>query len=162
VTRGVGRDLWIVPLLLVAAAACSTARPATSGGPGSPVADPAAEARRLVAHGDGLAERGETRAARAAYEHVLRRYPDEPAAAAALYRIGRLQVDPSSGVRNYRAAQRTFSRLLSDYPGSPWEADARAWRTAIADLLAREEEAARLKNQLEQLRRTDLDLERRR
>jgi tetratricopeptide (TPR) repeat protein len=160
VTRGAGRDLWIVPLLLVVAA-CSTARPAPSGGPGS-VADPAAEARRLVAHGDGLAERGQARAARAADEHVLRRYPDEPAAAAALYGIGRLQVDPSSGVRNYRAAQRTFSRLLADYPGSPWEADARAWRTAIADLLAREEEAARLKNQLEQLRRTDLDLERRR
>jgi TolA-binding protein len=162
VTRGTGRRLWIVPLLIVAAAACSTVRPATSGGAGSAGADPSTEARRLVAHADGLAERGQARAARVAYEHVLRHYPGDPAAAAALYGIGRLQVDPSSGVRNYRAAQRTFSRLLADYPGSPWEAEARAWRTAIADLLAREEEAARLKNQLEQLRRTDLDLERRR
>ncbi|HSB41680.1 MAG TPA: tetratricopeptide repeat protein [Methylomirabilota bacterium] len=161
-TLGAARRLWIAPLLLVAVAACSTARPATSGGAGSPGADPSAEARRLVAHADGLAERGEARAARTAYEHLLRRYPGEPAAAAALYGIGRLQVDPSSGVRNYRAAQRTFSRLLADYPGSPWEAEARAWRTTIVDLLAREEEATRLKNQLEQLRRTDLDLERRR
>jgi len=55
-------------------------------------------------------------------------------------------------------------------------AEARAWRAVIGDLIAREEDAtrlkedawrlkeetARLKTQIERLRRTDLDLERRR
>ena len=154
-TRPRGPRLWIAPLLLITAAACTTGRPATSGGA-------APEAGRLIAQADDLAERGEPRAALKAYDQVLREYPGDPAAAAALYGLGRLQVDPSSGLRNYRAAQRTFSRLLADYPGSRWEAEARAWRTTIADLIAREEEAARLKKQIEQLRRTDLDLERRR
>jgi outer membrane protein assembly factor BamD (BamD/ComL family) len=89
--------------------------------------------------------------------------------ASALYGLGRLQADPAGGLRNYRAAQRAFARLLADYPESRWEADARAWQAVIGDLLAREAEAARLKDeaarlrtQIEQLRRTDLDLERRR
>jgi hypothetical protein len=100
---------------------------------------------------------------------VLREHPGDPVGASALYGLGRLQADPAGGLRNYRAAQRAFSRLLADYPESRWEADARAWQAVIGDLLAREAEAARLKDeaarlrtQIEQLRRTDLDLERRR
>jgi outer membrane protein assembly factor BamD (BamD/ComL family) len=79
-------------------------------------------------------------------------------------------------VRNYRAAQRAYARLLAEYPENRWEADARAWQVVLGDLLAREAETARLKDeaarlkeetvrlrtQIEQLRRTDLDLERRR
>jgi len=126
-------------------------------------------AGQLIAHADDLARRGQTRAALAAYERVLREHPGDPAGAAALYGLGRLQADPAGGLRNYRAAQRTFSRLLADYPESPWEAEARTWQAVLGDLLAREAEAARLKEeavrlrtQIEQLRRTDLDLERRR
>jgi len=126
-------------------------------------------AGELIAHADDLARRGQTRAALAAYERVLREHPGDPAGAAALYGLGRLQADPAGGLRNYRAAQRTFSRLLADYPESPWEAEARTWQAVLGDLLAREAEAARLKEeavrlrtQIEQLRRTDLDLERRR
>ncbi|MGH7420700.1 MAG: tetratricopeptide repeat protein, partial [Candidatus Rokuibacteriota bacterium] len=96
------------------------------------------------------------------YERALREHPGDPAGASALYRLGRLRADPASGLRNYRAAHRAFSRLLADYPGSGWEAEARAWRAVVGDLLAREEEATRLKTQIERLRRTDLDLERRR
>jgi len=126
-------------------------------------------AGQLIAHADDLARRGQARAALAAYERVLREHPGDPAGAAALYGLGRLQADPAGGLRNYRAAQRTFSRLLADYPESPWEAEARTWQAVLGDLLAREAEAARLKEeavrlrtQIEQLRRTDLDLERRR
>ncbi len=88
----------------------------------------------------------------------------------------RLQTDPASGFRNDRAAHAAFSRLLTDFPKSRWGADARAWRATLGDLLAREEEATHLKlqlqsheeealglkAQLQQLRRVDLDLERRR
>ena len=160
---------WVAPLLLLAATACSTA-PSSPGGSTEP-RDPGGlrAAGQLIAHADDLARRGQARAALAAYERVLREHPGDPAGAAALYGLGRLQADPAGGLRNYRAAQRTFSRLLADYPESPWEAEARTWQAVLGDLLAREAEAARLKEeavrlrtQIEQLRRTDLDLERRR
>ncbi len=160
---------WVAPLLLLAATACSTA-PSSPWGSTEP-RDPGGlrAAGQLIAHADDLARRGQTRAALAAYERVLREHPGDPAGAAALYGLGRLQADPAGGLRNYRAAQRTFSRLLADYPESPWEAEARTWQAVLGDLLAREAEAARLKEeavrlrtQIEQLRRTDLDLERRR
>ena len=171
-----GRLRWIAPLLLLALSACSPARPWPWGSPEP--RDPAASrpAVRLIADADDLARRGQTQAALAAYERALREYPGDPAGAAALHGIGRLQTDPASGLRNYRAAYRTFSRLLADYPESGWETEARAWRAVIGDLVAREEDAARLKEdawrlkeetarlktQIERLRRTDLDLERRR
>lgn len=146
------------------------------------------EAEQLVARADALVEKGWEHAARALYERVIREYPSDPAAAPALYNLGRLQVDPTSGFRSYRAAYATFSRLLTDFPKSRWEADARAWRATLGDLLAREEETTRLKTQvqwreeeaarlkvqlrsreeeasglkaqIQQLRRVDLDLER--
>lgn len=160
---------WIAPLLLLAATACSTAPPSPWGS--TEPRDPGGlrAAGQLIAHADDLARRGQTRAALAAYERVLREHPGDPAGASALYGLGRLQADPAGGLRNYRAAQRTFSRLLADYPESRWEAEARTWQAVLGDLLAREAEAARLKEeavrlrtQIEQLRRTDLELERRR
>lgn len=171
------RDLrWIAPLLLLAVPACSTARPFPWSGPEP--RDPASSrpAVQLVAQADDLARRGHARAALAAYEHVLREHPGDPAGAAALYGQGRLLADPAGDVRNYRAAQRAYARLLAEYPESRWEAEARAWQGVLGDLLAREAEAARLKDeaarlkeeavrlrtQIERLRRTDLDLERRR
>ena len=167
---------WVAPLLLLAATACSTAPP-SPGGSTEP-RDPGGlrAAGQLIAHADDLARRGQARAALAAYERVLREHPGDPAGASALYGLGRLQMAPATGLRNYRAAHRAFSRLLADYPESRWEAEARAWRAVVSDLLAREEDAARLKEdaarlkeetaqlktQIERLRRTDLELERRR
>jgi len=142
------RGLRALPLLLLLAA-CSTT-PASFRG-----------AARLVAHADDLAEQGHVQEASHAYERVVREYPTDPAAAAALYGLGRLQAAPASPLRNYRAAHATFSRLLAEYPQSRWEREARAWRAVLGDLLAREEESTRLRAQIERLRRTDLDLERR-
>ena len=140
------RALVVLPLL----AACSTA-PASFRTPA-----------RLLAQADDLAEQGQAQEASRVYERVLREYPRDPAAASALYGLGRLQAFPASPLRSYRAAHATFSRLLSEYPQSGWEREARAWRAVLGDLLAREDESARLRAQIEQLRRTDLDLERRR
>ncbi|MGH7414610.1 MAG: tetratricopeptide repeat protein [Candidatus Rokuibacteriota bacterium] len=157
------RHRWIVPLLLLlAGTACSTGRPALWGSTEPRDAGGSRVALRLVARADGLAESGQARAALGLYERALREHPGDPAGASALYRLGRLHADPASGLRNYRAAHRAFSHLLADYPDSRWEAEARAWRAVVGDLLAREEEAGRLKAQIERLRRTDLDLERRR
>ena len=87
-----------------------------------------------------------------------------------------LQTDPTSGIRDYRAARATFTRLLSEYPRSRWEAEARSWQATLTDLLVREDEARRAnqrlqrsdedskraKTNLERLKQTDIDLERRR
>lgn len=174
--RQAGHLRWIAPLLLLAVSACSTAMPAPWGS--TELRDPGSSraAVQLIADADELALRGQARAALAAYERVLHEHPGDPAGASALYGLGRLQMAPAAGLRNYRAAHRAFSRLLADYPESRWEAEARAWRAVVSDLLAREEDAARLKEdaarlkeeaaqlktQIERLRRTDLELERRR
>src|SRR5258705_415778 len=44
-----------------------------------------------------------------------------PDPAEKLYQLGLLQADPTSGLRDYRAARATFTRLLSEYPRSRWE-----------------------------------------
>jgi TolA-binding protein len=107
------------------------------------------EAEQLVARADTLAGMGWDHYARALYERVVREYPGDPAAGPALYNLGRLQVDPTSGFRNYRAAHATFSRLLTDFPNSRWEAEARAWQATLGDLQVREEDATRLKLQVQ-------------
>jgi len=143
------RGLRALPILLLLAA-CSTA-PAGYASFGA--------SERLVAHADDLAEQGQAQEAYRVYERVLREYPADPAAASALYGLGRLQAAPASPLRNYRAAHATFSRLLSEYPRSRWEREARAWRAVLGDLLAREDESTHLRSQIERLRRTDLELE---
>ena len=142
------RVLRALPLLLLLAA-CSAA-PVSYRAPA-----------RLVGQADDLADHGQAQEASHVYERVLREHPTDPAAASALYGLGRLQASPTSSLRSYRAAHATFSRLLSEYPQSRWEREARAWRAVLTDLLAREDESARLRAQIERLRRTDLDLERR-
>ena len=154
------RGLRALPILLLLVA-CSTAQPTPwTGGP--PGRGGSGAATRMVGYADDLAERGDVQEAFRVYERVLHDYPADPASASALYWLGRLQAAPESQLRNYRAAHAAFSRLLSEYPQSRWESEARAWRAVLGDLLAREEETARVKIQLERLRRTDLDFERRR
>ena len=103
--------------------------------------------------------------------------------ARALYNLARLYVDPSSGLRDYRAAKLAFERLLTAYPRGEWESDARAWQAALVELVAREaelaarqaeltmreaetlrlrSEAAKLGADLQRLKRIELNLERRR
>jgi hypothetical protein len=163
----VSRALRALPALLLLAG-CAATRPAPSPVPAAipPAVDPGparpSPAARLTAYGDELAQRGEAREALLTYERVVRDYPADPAAPGALYCAGRIQAAAASPVRNYRAAQATFGRLLTEYPGSRWDADARAWKVVLGELLARDEETARLRSQLDRLRRTDLELERRR
>jgi hypothetical protein len=87
----------------------------------------------------------------------------EPDEAEVLYRQGLLQADPASGQRDYRAARATFTRLLSEYPRSRRDAEARAWQATLTDLLVREDEARRLAQRLrrveEESRRTKTNLE---
>lgn len=174
VTRG------LLALAVLTALGCSAVRMPSPAGlvptpPERIVAVPTA-AERLVVRARALAAAGDGRAAQYLYQRVVREFPGDPAAAGALYALGRLSADPASGLRDYRAAHAAFSQLLAEYPESRWAPDARAWEATLGELLAREDEATRVKLQLrwreaeaaelrgqvQQLRKVDLDLERRR
>jgi hypothetical protein len=152
-TATISRALLGVGLLGVCSACSTVAWP-----PWMPLSQSSTETRR-----------GEAVPARAAAGMPERDARSERAEA--LYRLGLLQADPSSGLRDYRAARDTFTRLLSEYPRSHWDAEARAWQATLTDLLVREDEARRnsqrvqrleedsrrTKTNLEWLKQTDLD-----
>jgi tetratricopeptide (TPR) repeat protein len=119
-------------------------------------------AAQLVARADDLVRDARPGAARDLYDRVASEATRDAVHAWALYHLARLYVDPASGLRDYRAAQAAFERLLTEYPKGEWEADARAWQAALADLRMREVEAARVKGDLQRLKRIDLNLERKR
>lgn len=118
--------------------------------------DPASTVER----GFELARGGKPLAARDLYERVIRDYPDDPARAGALFGLGLLGADPTGPLRDYRGSYATFGRLLAEHPRSRWEADARLWRATLHELLAREEETARLRSQLQRLKRIEVELDR--
>jgi len=141
------------------------------------------EAAQLVERADELVHEGKASAARDLYARVAAEAPRDAVHAKALHGLARLYVDPASGLRDYRAAQLAFGRLLTDYPKGEWEPEARAWQATLAELeagkaalaareaelVAREVEAARSKAEaaklgadLQRLKRIDMNLERRR
>ena len=104
---------------------------------------------------------GKPLAARELYERVVRDYPDDPARAGALFGLGLLYADPAGPLRDYRGSYATFGRLLAEHPRSRWDADAKLWRATLNELLVREEETARLRSQLQRLKRIEVELDRR-
>ena len=114
---------------------------------------------RLVDRADGLARDGDHVGGRALYEQVIREYPTSPWTPQALYRLGRLEVTPDSPVRNYRQAYARFDRLVKEYPDSTYALEARAWRETLSQLLTREQEAARIRQDMERLKRVEIRLE---
>ena len=159
----------LLGLILILSPGCSTAGPAAW----FPFTWPAAD-DRTVPRPDGEAREGESKAARETPDRTSRERLGDPADT--LYRLGLQQADPTSGIRDYRAARATFTRLLSEHPHSRWHAEARAWQATLTDLLRREDEARqatqqwqrsdqeskRLKTNLERLKRLELDQEDRR
>lgn len=98
-------------------------------------------------------------AARDLYERVIDDYPEHPVRAGALFGLGQLHADASSPLRDYRVAYLTFGRVLVEHPRSRWESDTRLWRGVLNELLTRDEEAHRLRVQLQKLRRIEVDLD---
>jgi hypothetical protein len=114
---------------------------------------------RDVARAASLAAEGRPRDARQVYAAVIREHPKAPAAADALYGIAILQVEPKSPLRDYEAARTTFQRLLAEHPESPHAAEARAWRAALGEIERCSADAARLRQDMESLKRLDLEQE---
>jgi TolA-binding protein len=133
-------------------------------------------AARSLHHAENLAREGQPGPAQALYVKIQGDFPNDPAAPRALYELGILQADPTNPLKDYRAARATFTRLLTEYPRSPWNSEARAWQATLTELLLREDEARRvgqrlrkaeddvlrIRTGLERLKQTDLESERRR
>ena len=118
-----------------------------------------ADAPLFVIRADAFAREGMPLAARDLYERVIREYPQDPASAGALYGLGRLQADSAGPLRDYRMAYLTFGRVLAEHPRSRWETESRLWRGILNELVARDDEAQRLRVQLQKLRRIEVDLD---
>lgn len=163
------------------------AEPATAPGATAPEREPASAPRtpaprppdrpatpaQLVARADALAREGQGPAARDLYRRVIDAHHGDPARPRAIWGLARLLADPAGPAHDYRASVVTLDRLLFEYPRSEWEGDARLWRGVLAELVAREddnarlraqsaEEIARLRAQLQRLKRIDVELERKR
>lgn len=143
-------------------------RPASIPPPNAPT--------RALHQAEALAREGKPGPAQMTYLKIRDDFPQDPVAPQALYRLGVLQADPVNPLKDYRAARATFTRLLAEYPRSPWDTDARAWQAALTELLLREDESRRIgqrlrkaeddllrvRTGLERLKQTDLETERRR
>jgi Tetratricopeptide repeat len=117
-------------------------------------------ASRDLAEADRLARAGSGRAARTLYRRVLREGRGTLVAAEALYGLGRLYVDPESGVRDYGSAHTAFSRLLREYPNSARAPEARCWDALITEMQRNQTEAGRLRADLDRLKALDMEQER--
>jgi len=117
---------------------------------------------RLVAQADELVRSGSPAEARAIYRQVLRHHSQTPAAADALWALGRLYVDPDGSLRDYASAHVAFGRLLTEHPDSPHAPEARAWHVALGELLRAQEDAKRMKGDFERLKQLDMEQERHR
>ena len=142
----------------------SASRPpsAAAGPPSPPPPVPSIRAGdpvQLVTRANELARDGMPLSARDVYERVIRDYPGHPVRAGALFGMGQLQADPAGPLRDYRMAYLTFGRVFAEHPRSRWEAEARVWRGILNELLARDDEAHRLRAQLQKLRRIEVDLD---
>jgi len=146
------RAIGLGAVFLLTACSATPWRPLTEG----------VQARRALGQADGLAREGNHAGARELYEQVIREHPSSSWAARALFGLARLLVTPDSPIRDYWQAHLYFGRLLVEYPESPRAGEARAWREALGQLLAREEEAARIRHDLERLKKIDKELETRR
>ena len=96
------------------------------------------ESAQLVARADELVRQGQPSAARDLYARVVAGDARGAVHAQALYNLARLYVDPSSGLRDYRAAKLAFERLLTEYPNAEWAPDARASAGAAQGLGTRD------------------------
>lgn len=103
-----------------------------------------------VAAADSLFAQGELAAARASYRAYLENNPGGPQAAHALLRLAVIYLQPDGPAYDPGRAGRVIDRLLAEHPESPERPAALALRTL-------QRRAAELQQQLDELKRIDLD-----
>jgi hypothetical protein len=150
-----------VLLLLVSLCACS---PGWRGGAGTPAAS--AAAAQELAEADRAALGGRPRDATKRYEAVVREHPTDAAAAEALHRLVMLRLEPGSPVRDKRIAASLLRKLATEHGDTLAGREARTWRALLRDLdrcevesTRNEADAEKLRQTLESIKDSDLQLE---
>ena len=92
---------------------------------------------------------------------MVRDYPDDPARAGALFGLGLLHADPTGPLRDYRGCLRDLRPPPRRVSAQPLGRRRRLWRATLHELFVREEETARLRGQLQRLKRIEVELDRR-
>jgi hypothetical protein len=134
--------------------------------PGRGPASESATLRTAMAEADAEASAGRLRSEVARYEAIVRQNPKDPIAAEALHRLAMLRLEPKSPLRDRRAGYALLRRLSSEHPKTLWGREARAWRGLVDQLSRCEAEATRrgadaekLRQTLDSIRDSDLELE---
>jgi hypothetical protein len=152
------RVVWLI--LVVTVSGCA----AGWRGPGAAVGNPTAAA--ALAEADRAALDGRPRDAASRYEAIVRDYPSDAAAAEALHRLVMLRLEPGSPLRDKRAAASLLRRLANEHGTTLAGREARTWRALLRDLdrcevesTRNEADAEKLRQTLESIKDSDLELE---
>lgn len=128
--------------------------------------EPDRRAADALADADREALAGRAREASARYEAIVREHATDPAAAEALHRLAMQRLDPKSPLRDRRAGQAMMRRLATEYPDTLAGREARVWRGLVRELdrctleaTRRGADAEKLRQTLESIRDSDLELE---
>ena len=141
--------------------------PGCEGGwrPHPPPASSPATSEALV-EADRAALAGRPRDALSRYEAIVRDHPSDPAAAEALHRLVMLRLEPGSPLRDKRVAASLLRRLATEHGDTLVGREARTWRAVLHDLdeckvdsAKNEADAERLRQTLDSVRDSDLELE---
>lgn len=77
---------------------------------------PFLETRRDLFLARELVERGEFAKAEEEYQSIIKRYPDSPATADALFELSLLYISPKNKKKDFRKSYEGFQRFLEKYP----------------------------------------------
>jgi hypothetical protein len=148
------RSGWGVALAAVAMAGCVGAKPEST--------------ESALAAADRDAAEGRSRDAVARYETIVKEHPNDPDAAEALHRLAMLRLEPGSALRDRRTGLANLRRLATEYGSTLPGREARAWRQLLGQIDRCEAEAAKrgadvekLRQTLESIKDSDLELEQR-
>jgi hypothetical protein len=161
-----------LPLLLLLTACAGGPWERNAGTPRS--AAPPDDTQELVSQAEALAHAGSHAQAVAIFEEVAKN-PSSAFVDRALLGLAKSLCNPDYAGHDYRLAFVMADRLVREYPDSRQAVEGRAWRDLLLGYLSRGQEIdrramelkeilteqAREKEELERLRRVDLELERR-
>jgi len=115
------------------------------------------QAATLIGRAEARAQAGQYAEAEQAYREALAKSAGAAGTADhALLGLGRLYAHPANPRRDFARAAEQYDRLLAEYPGSRWTAEARAARDLLATVLVQQRRLAEERQEIERLRR-DLD-----
>ena len=107
---------------------------------------------------ESLAQVGSYAQAVALFQEVARN-PNSAFVDRALLGLTRSFSYPGYAGHDYRQALTMADRLVREYPDSPFAVEGRAWRDLLLGYLVRGQELERRTQELERLKRLDLELE---